>query len=219
MYIAAKGKKKLMEVSPNTTGALRSGATMAAKTIRMQWKEVYDRHYIPLAGADPASFGEFCRVRKKYRPYYLKHRKAKRKMKWNHMECTKCVLLEKSVKEAKTEIAKDQFKAELNDHWENQENARDNYVGTIWKAALNEQYDFCGHFDGAGTLPTSYAPYYPEDIGAGEKPFHKMLKTHTVFAKVHNWGRWIYQSYPKLEPMSANLTIEVCAPTNHVMLK
>jgi hypothetical protein len=211
VFFQSKGRKEYIETSPNTTGELKE-----CLVIRMRWREVYDSHYVPSAkekGYDPFPYAKFVEIRKLHRPRYKKHRKVKRKS-WNHLECGECVRLQAQIDSAKNPETKEVFQKKLNAHLEYQAQFRHNYEHQIEKV-LNHNRETDGakdiimQVDGSGADGTKYSPYYPEDIIDGENPAHLNLKTNNTFAKVHGWGRIVFQSYPMLESQGTNLVLEI----------
>lgn len=71
-----------------------------------------------------------------------------------------------------------------------------------------EDEDCCLHVDGAGVVGMKYLPYYPESI-TSEPMGHTCLAIKNTFAKIHGFGRVIFQSYPIVEKQGANLIVEV----------
>jgi len=64
------------------------------------------------------------------------------------------------------------------------------------------------HVDGAGVLGMKHTPYYPSAITSEPAGFN-CLPIKNTFAKIHGFGRIIYQSYPTVEKQGANLIVEI----------
>lgn len=71
-----------------------------------------------------------------------------------------------------------------------------------------EDDDCCMHVDGAGVVGMKSLPYYPQSI-TSEPAGHECLSVKNTFAKIHGFGRVIFQSYPVLEKQGANLIVEI----------
>jgi hypothetical protein len=61
-----------------------------------------------------------------------------------------------------------------------------------------------------------YSPYFIENLASGEPLNYACLKTKNTFAKIHGFGRIVFQSYPQIESQGANLTIEIILRLNLV---
>ena len=71
-----------------------------------------------------------------------------------------------------------------------------------------EDDDCCMHVDGAGVVGMKNLPYYPESL-TSEPAGHDCLSIKNTFAKIHGFGRVIFQSYPVVEKQGANLIVEI----------
>ena len=72
--MTGRGRKRLVEESPNTTGTYKQAYVM-----RMTWKKLYNSHYLPHCGErnfEPFSPANFCACRLKNRPLYKRCRKV-----------------------------------------------------------------------------------------------------------------------------------------------
>lgn len=210
-FFRSHGRKEYIESSPNTTGEYKN-----CLVVRKMWREVYDNHYVPSAkerGYDPFSYSKFVEIRKKHRPTLKKHRKVHKKS-WNHLECGECVRLQAQIDSARNPECKEIFQTKLDSHLQYQAEFRHNYEHQIEKV-LNHNRETDGakdiimQIDGSGASGTKFSPYYPEAIIDGDALAFKNLKTSNTFAKVHGWGRIIFQSYPLLESQGTNLVLEI----------
>ena len=64
------------------------------------------------------------------------------------------------------------------------------------------------HVDGAGVIGMKHTPYYPESVTSEPSGF-TCLPVKNTFAKIHGFGRIVFQSYPTIEKQGSNLIIEV----------
>lgn len=64
------------------------------------------------------------------------------------------------------------------------------------------------HVDGAGVIGMKHSPYYPEFV-TDEPAGHLCLALKNTFAKIHGFGKIVYQSYPIVEKQGGNLIAEV----------
>lgn len=72
--VTGRGRKRLVEESPNTTGAYKQAFVM-----RMTWQKLYKTYYLPYCverSFKPVSPANFCAYRLKYRPLYKRCRKV-----------------------------------------------------------------------------------------------------------------------------------------------
>lgn len=204
-----KGRRKLVDVAPDTTGKEKE-----CRTIRMKWNRLYEGYYVPMCRLllrEPVPFNVFTELRKEYRPHYIRHRKAAGSMKWNHMECTTCTLLDTALRKtpkSKFPEKRKQLEYQLEMHWADQELYRNHYTMTVIKAVENNDWDLCIHVDG-GSAGAEYSPYFFQEIAKGEKPQHFNMKVKNTFVQIHGWGNLVFQSYSQIESQSTNLTIEV----------
>lgn len=72
--VTGRGRKRLVEESPNTTGAYKNAYVM-----RMTWQKLYKTEYLPYCvrrNFKPVSPANFCACRLQYRPLYKRCRKV-----------------------------------------------------------------------------------------------------------------------------------------------
>lgn len=72
--ITDKGKRKMVDVAPNSTGRLAE-----ARTIRMKWSRLHEGYYVPhikKLNMEPLDYHRFCALRRAHRPLYIRHRKV-----------------------------------------------------------------------------------------------------------------------------------------------
>jgi hypothetical protein len=74
--------------------------------------------------------------------------------------------------------------------------------------ALLDDNDICMHVDGAGVIGMKHLPYYPQQL-TNEPQGFTCLGLKNTFAKIHGFGRRVYQSYPDIEKQGANLIVEI----------
>jgi hypothetical protein len=73
-FFKSKGKRKMVDTSPNATGYMKE-----CYTIRMKWTQLWSEHYGPLMRDNQlncASYDKFCELRALHRPLYIRHRKV-----------------------------------------------------------------------------------------------------------------------------------------------
>jgi hypothetical protein len=203
-----KGRRKMVDVAPDTTGKYQE-----ARTIRMKWARLYEYYEATMRVLQRPTvpLNQFCELRRVHRPHYIRHRKAAGHAKWNHMECTECTLLDMAIRKApkaKFPEKRKELEMELEAHWADQELYRNHYSLTIVKAVENCDWDLAIHVDG-GSSGSEYSPFFFQDIASGEQAPHFGLKVKNTFVQLHGWGNLVYQSYPLLEEQGTNLTIEV----------
>lgn len=74
LVVTGHGRKRLVEESPNTTGAYKQAYVM-----RMTWQKLYNCHYLPYCvkrNFKPVSPTKFCAIRSQHRPLYRRCRKV-----------------------------------------------------------------------------------------------------------------------------------------------
>lgn len=72
--VTGRGRKRLVEESPNTTGAYKNAYVM-----RMTWQKLYKSEYLPYCvrrNFKAVSPANFCACRLQYRPLYKRCRKV-----------------------------------------------------------------------------------------------------------------------------------------------
>ncbi len=116
--------------------------------------------------------------------------------------------LELQYEEEKDKNKKSVLQQQLDDHYADAKAARREYCTTQQKALSNIN-DLSIAVDASGQDTMIYSPYFKENLASGEPLNYDCLKTKNTFAKIHGFGRIVFQSYPQLESQGANLTIEI----------
>ncbi len=111
-------------------------------------------------------------------------------------------------KREKDDIKKASLKQQLDDHYLDVRAARHEYFLTKQKAIANKN-DMSLAVDASGQDSMIYSPYFKENLASGEPLNYECLKTKNTFAKIHGFGRIVFQSYPQIESQGANLTVEI----------
>lgn len=215
-------KGKNVENAPDAVGA-----NAGARFMRMKWKDLFHKHYVPVAmhEAVEVDYNLFCAIRLRLRPNYKRHRKSRSSKKWSHLECPDCTHLrngitkatcastktfEKSAAEIDRLIeAKRNLVEKLDQHYTAVNGNHEHYAKTIHKAIVDKDFDISINVDAAGTIVMNHGVYYMENLAGGEPLLYKCLKTKNTFVYVHGFGTFVYQSYPEYEKQGANLTTEI----------
>ena len=100
------------------------------------------------------------------------------------------------------------LKRQLDDHYADMKAAQHEYFLTKQKAIANIN-DLSMAVDASGQDTMTYSPYFKENLASGEPLNYECLKTKNTFAKMHGFGRVVFQTYPQIESQGANLTVEI----------
>ena len=191
--------------------------------IKESWEDVFQK-YVDSCNKNKINhldYPNFCRIRKKDRPNYVKHA-SQSHAGFDHLKCDICevstrhinILRKKRDHEMDDEkmrildVELRKYESLLAGHRTRANASRANYHLRRVKAVYHRNRgDISFIVDASGAHVTCYTPRF-STTEKGEPARHTVLKIKSTYVKVHGVGSFIVQSLPDIECQGANLTCE-----------